>query len=88
MSYQPLNYLQSKIIFVFTSASDFFKCHACLYNALTCICLSPHRYFPSFVIAVGYYGLSLNITAFAGNKYLNLFLAGLTELPASCLGVL
>jgi hypothetical protein len=33
-------------------------------------------------IAVGYYGLSLNISAFAGNIYLNVFIMGAAELPA------
>lgn len=35
-----------------------------------------------FVAACGYYGLSLNLTALSGNKYFNLFLGGLCELPA------
>ncbi|ELU14225.1 hypothetical protein CAPTEDRAFT_220884 [Capitella teleta] len=35
-----------------------------------------------FVSACGYYGLSLNLTTLSGNKYFNLFLGGLCELPA------
>ena len=39
------------------------------------------------VVAIGYYGLSLSITALSGNTYLNLFIAGMVELPAYCAAV-
>lgn len=39
-----------------------------------------------FVMACGYYGLSLSITSLSGSKYLNLFFAGLFELPAYIIG--
>jgi len=33
-------------------------------------------------MAVCYYGLSMAITSLSGNKYENLFMCGLVELPA------
>ena len=35
-----------------------------------------------FVVAVSYYGLTLNITSISGDKYINLFISGALELPA------
>ena len=40
-----------------------------------------------FSTSVGYYGISLNISSLAGNKYLNFFIGGLLELMAYILTV-
>ncbi|CAH1795062.1 unnamed protein product [Owenia fusiformis] len=49
------------------------------------------RTFVSFYVWMAtsliYYGLSLNASGFAGNKYLNFFVSGAVELPAYALGI-
>ncbi|KAK2155588.1 hypothetical protein LSH36_236g03011 [Paralvinella palmiformis] len=37
-----------------------------------------------FVVTASYYGLSLRLSSFAGDRYLNFFYGGLCELPAYC----
>ena len=44
-------------------------------------------FFPRLVIAIGAYGVSLAVTAMPGNKYVNLMLVGLVELPVHVVAV-
>jgi OCT family organic cation transporter-like MFS transporter 4/5 len=38
-------------------------------------------------MSIGYYGLSLNITALHGDKYLNFFISGVLEIVAYIIAI-
>ena len=52
------------------------------YYGLTFVILSYRM-----VTAIGYYGLTFNLSSLAGNRYLNLFIGGMVELGAYCMSI-
>ncbi len=48
---------------------------------------SSLSYVPRLATSFGYYGLSLNASRLAGDKYLNFFISGVIELPAYLSGI-